>query len=186
VDVLKLRGLRAARDHFARVGRGDDALAIADALPSRRGTSFELRRGRAMELAPLLRVRPRPARVRVPVPVPVPVPVRASSPSFASRLARSFVRPTVHSFVRPRPRAPRAPAPPALSPAGAASERPRRAAPGHRPRPRAEGVRWAEERPARVVARGGRPRDAVRRRGRRGATRGESGETASHTTPHAR
>ena len=56
-DILRAMGLKPAHDHFLAAGRPPAALNCDTELPGI-SAGFELRQGRAMELAPLLEAPP--------------------------------------------------------------------------------------------------------------------------------
>lgn len=56
-DILRASGLKGPYVHFSRAGPPDAALDVDSYAPGTSASGFELRQGRAMELAPLLEVR---------------------------------------------------------------------------------------------------------------------------------
>ena len=82
-DILRAMGLKPAHDHFLAAGRPPAALNCDTELPGI-SAGFELRQGRAMELAPLLEARPRPRRRRR---------LRCWTATARVRLSRSSPRP---------------------------------------------------------------------------------------------
>jgi hypothetical protein len=79
LDILRANGLRPAHDHFLAAGRPPPALNCDADLP---GTTagFDLREGRAMELAPLMEVRRAKPRDDETFGAPNPEPNRAPRP----------------------------------------------------------------------------------------------------------
>ena len=73
-DILKAKGLKAAYAHFLSAGPPPAALNCDTELPGI-STGFEIRQGRAMELAPLMEVRRSPP---------------STPPSSHARVARAF------------------------------------------------------------------------------------------------
>jgi hypothetical protein len=62
-DILKAKGLKAAHAHFLSAGPPPAALNCDTELPGI-SAGFEIRQGRAMELAPLMEVRRSPPSTR--------------------------------------------------------------------------------------------------------------------------
>ena len=56
-DILRASGLKGPYVHFSRVGPPDAALDVDAYAPGTSSSGFELRQGRAMEVAPLVEVR---------------------------------------------------------------------------------------------------------------------------------
>mmetsp|Transcript_12242 Transcript_12242/g.56705 ORF Transcript_12242/g.56705 Transcript_12242/m.56705 type:complete len:208 (+) Transcript_12242:46-669(+) len=68
-DILRASGLKGPYVHFSRAGPPDAALDVDSYAPGTSASGFELRQGRAMELAPLLEATP-PQRPTELTPVP--------------------------------------------------------------------------------------------------------------------
>ena len=56
-DILRASGLKGPYVHFSREGPPDAALDVDAYAPGTSSSGFELRQGRAMEVAPLVEVR---------------------------------------------------------------------------------------------------------------------------------